>query len=116
LNYEFTQVGGCQQEVAAGDNILWAYDAFDKEYFLKMTSNAPTAARVGDTATFAVTDGTTGVVIPNAAVAVVGGGESGTTDANGVVTITFATSGTKRFKAERSDSLRSNAIVVTVSA
>ena len=28
LNYDFTSVGGCQQRIAEGDQVLWAYDAF----------------------------------------------------------------------------------------
>ena len=36
VNYKFTPVGGCQFEVKAGDQVLWAFDAFSKNYFLKV--------------------------------------------------------------------------------
>jgi hypothetical protein len=40
-----TQVGGCQQQVAADDTILWAFDAFSKTHFLKL--DGPSTAKVG---------------------------------------------------------------------
>ncbi|KAG8787180.1 hypothetical protein FRC12_015843 [Ceratobasidium sp. 428] len=44
LNWHFTSVGGCQQKVATKDEILWAYDAFNKAHFLKL--DGPTTTKV----------------------------------------------------------------------
>ena len=41
-NFEFTPVGGCQQEVNANDETLFALDAFDASAFLKLTGPATT--------------------------------------------------------------------------
>ena len=35
LDFQFTPVGGCQQEVKAFQDILWAFDAFNKVFFLE---------------------------------------------------------------------------------
>ncbi len=37
VNSEASQVGGCQEIVKTGDEVLWAYDAFSKERVLKLT-------------------------------------------------------------------------------
>jgi hypothetical protein len=118
LNYQFTPVGGCQQEVAVGDDVLWAFDAFNKSYFLELSVSSQATAVVGGHASFTVIDGTTGIPIAGAVVAVVGdtsGSETATTDASGVAVITFVSSGAKSFKASRDDSIRSDAIQITVS-
>ncbi|MCJ1458922.1 hypothetical protein MMC28_009298 [Mycoblastus sanguinarius] len=107
LNYQFTPVGGCQQEVKPGDNVLWAYNAFSFNYFLKVTPNT-IAAKKGSSHTVTVTDGTTGVVIPNAII------DGVTTDADGNAILTFPNDGVFEYKATRSDSLRSNALYVAV--
>ncbi|KAI4201419.1 MAG: hypothetical protein LQ350_003257 [Teloschistes chrysophthalmus] len=107
LNYQFTQVGGCQQEVKPGDQVLWAFDAFSKSYFLKVTPNV-IAVKKGESKTVTVTDGTTGVPIANATI------DGVTTDANGKATLVFPKLGVFDYKAERSDSIRSNALYVVV--
>lgn len=113
-NLSFTPVGGCQAEVQAGNYILWAYDAFDKSYFLALTYSGPKVVSVGQTANFTVTDATSGVVVPNATVTVLGTGEEALTNSQGVASITFEKSGAKVLKATRDDSLRSNAQVLVV--
>jgi hypothetical protein len=55
-----------------------------------------------------VTDGQTGKPISGASV------EDKTTDNNGRADISFTSSGVKKLKAERSDSIRSNTIVIVV--
>ncbi|KAL8832076.1 MAG: hypothetical protein Q9191_000498 [Dirinaria sp. TL-2023a] len=107
LNYQFTPVGGCQQEVKSGDHVLWAFDAFNKAHFLKVTPNVMTVGK-GTSHTVTITDGTTGLAIPDA---VIGGV---TSDSNGKAILTFSKTGTFFYKATRSDSLRSNALVVAV--
>lgn len=107
VNYQFTPVPGCQIEVTTGQDILWAFDAFNKVHFLKLV--APTVASVGVPFAVTVTDGMTGVPVSGATV----GGA--TTNQAGVATITIDTPGVTVLKAERSDSIRSNAVDVSVS-
>ncbi|ELU37828.1 hypothetical protein AG1IA_08146 [Rhizoctonia solani AG-1 IA] len=107
----FIQVGGCQQQVAAGDTILWAFDAFGKAFFLKL--DGPSTAKVGVPVQVRVTDGPSEQAISGASIA---GYPSSISDSNGYTTVTFTSAGTKKIKAQRSDSLRSNALTITVSA
>jgi hypothetical protein len=79
-----------------------------------MSYNGPASVKVGSTVRFKVVDGSSDTIIPNAVVSVVGGGESGTSGNDGFVSITVTSAGKKTFKAERSDSIRSNGIVITV--
>ena len=106
LNYHFTSVGGCQQEVRANDKVLWAFDASSKKHFLKLTG--PSNARKGQSVTLTVTDGKNGKPVAGASVA------GKTTDANGKVTVTFDKKGGHSYKAEKDDSIRSNALDIVV--
>ncbi|KAI4160699.1 MAG: hypothetical protein LQ342_005538 [Letrouitia transgressa] len=107
LNYQFTSVGGCQQEVQAGDHILWAFDAFNKAYFLKVTPSVLTVKK-GSSRTVTVTDGMTGTAISGALIGGV------TTGADGKATLNFPKKGLFTYKATKSDSIRSNGLVVIV--
>ncbi|KAJ7231165.1 hypothetical protein B0H12DRAFT_1146858 [Mycena haematopus] len=106
LNFQFTSVGGCQQEVNAGDHILWAFNAFNAKHFLKLvgprnaTQNAPTK--------FVVTDGMTGDPVEGATV------DGETSNAIGVVIITFGKKGPHGLKATMDGSIRSNQLRVDV--
>lgn len=106
LNFQFTPVGGCQQEVKALDHVLWAFDAFNKVHFLKL--DGPKSARVQEQVTLTVTDGSTGAPISGATV------DGRSTDAYGHVSIVFVKVGLKGVKAERDDSLRSNQLEILV--
>ena len=106
LNFQFTPVGGCQQEVKINDDILFAFDAFDKAHFLKLTG--PKTARVGIPVTLTVTDGQDGSPIAGADV------DGDTTDDNGNVSVTFEHAGPTEVKATRSDSIRSNQLTILV--
>ncbi|CAF9914429.1 MAG: hypothetical protein ALECFALPRED_009591 [Alectoria fallacina] len=108
LDFQFTPVGGCQQEVAPGQDVLWAFNAFNKNYFLKVTPNTIVEATVGSSHVVTVTDGMTGVPIEGALI------DGVLTDASGDATLTFPKAGVFEFKAERSDSIRSNALYVAV--
>jgi hypothetical protein len=108
LNFAFTPVGGCQQEVKKTDSILWAFDAFSKSHFLKLAG--PKLAKKGRPVTVIVTDGATGNPISGASV----GGKSTGTD--GKATLTFGKVGLQRLKAEEPNSIRSNALEVLVVA
>jgi hypothetical protein len=106
LNGQFTLVGGCQQRVQTGDEVLFAFDAFSKSHALKLTG--PTIAHVGHPARYHVIDTFTGLPIAGATV----GGVS--SDADGNATVTFGGAGVSTLKAERADSIRSNRVVTVV--
>ena len=106
LNGSFTQVGGCQQRVTTNDEVLFAFDAFSKSHVLALTG--PARVRVGKPATYHVTDEQTGAPIAGASV------NGATSNAAGDATVTFTGPTTVRVKADRSDSIRSNAVVTTV--
>lgn len=106
LNYTPTQVGGCQQQVTGGDSVVFGYDFFSKSHLLKLAGAG--SANVGEPVTVAVVDGKDGSAIPGASV----GGQ--TTGPGGVATLTFSSTGVKRLKAQRPDSVRSNALDVCV--
>ena len=107
VNYQFTPVGGCQFKTKTGDQVLWAFDAFNKVYFLKVTP-AEAVVTQGQSLTVTVTDGSSGVPVPGAVIAGV------TTGADGKATLTFPKSGVFSYKATRSDSLKSNALRAAV--
>jgi len=106
VNFQFAEVGGCQQEVRLDDQVLWAFNAFNANAFLKLTG--PSVVKEGETATFAVTDGLTGDAVQGASI----GGE--TTDANGHAVVMFKTPGAHTFKATKESTIRSNELVVLV--
>lgn len=107
VNYQFTPVGGCQFQTKAGDDILWAFDAFNKVHFLKVT---PDHAHVkhGGSLPVTVTDGSTGLPVQGALI------DSVLTDADGNATLTFPKNGRFEYKATKDDSIRSNKLVVEV--
>jgi hypothetical protein len=106
LNFVPTMVGGCQQQVQAGDEVLFGYDFFSKSHILKLTGPARTVA--GQFATVQVTDGQTGSPLSGASV----GGQ--VTKSNGEARVSFGAPGLQVLKAERGDSIRSNALLICV--
>lgn len=108
-DYKFTSVGGCQEKVQQGDDLLFAFDAYSKAHFLKLEASKATI-KSGDSITFTVTDGATGEPIEGATVGNV------LTNTLGRAKLSFKTLGVHTLKAERSDSIRSNGIMLTVIA
>lgn len=106
LNGRFTDVGGCQQQVRLGDEVLFAFDAFNKSHTLKLVG--PAVTRVGQPTQYHVTGVQTRTPIAGASV------NGSTTDANGEVSLTFSTPGVAKVKADRADSIRSNAVATAV--
>ena len=106
LNYTFPSVGGCQQKVNQGDEVLWAFDAFSKTSALKLSG--PVSATTGAPLTVQVVDGANGA--PQAGATVNGSA----TGADGRTTLSFAAAGIYRLRAERADAVRSNSIVLCV--
>jgi hypothetical protein len=71
-------------------------------------------ARVGQPITVTVRDGQNGQPISGATVGPINNTGSATTSAGGTAQVTFTNLGLKRLKAERADSIRSNALSVLV--
>ena len=108
LNFFFTPVGGCQQQVKSLDHVLWAFDAFNAEHFLKLSG--PNVVHAGVPATFLVVDGFNNTNVPVGGATVL----NSTTDAAGHVTFTFPSPGLKKLKASKTGSVRSNRLDVVV--
>lgn len=105
-NGQLTDVGGCQQRVSFGDEVLFAYDVFSKAHVLHL--EGPLLARVNEPAVFAVTDAKTDAPVAGVSVRGV------TTGADGKATVHFDRIGIKHVKAEKLDSVRSNRQTVLV--
>lgn len=105
INGVSSQVGGCQQRVGNGDEVLWAFDAFSKAHTLRLSG--PTAAPAGEPFAVRVTDSATRAALAGSRVggAVTGGG--------GVAQLSFP-KGIYNLRAERGDSVRSNRLKVCV--
>ena len=86
--------------------MLFAFDAYSASHVLRLAG--PRAVRVGQRATYRVTDAQTGAAVAGARV---NGLE---TNAFGEATLSFPTPTLVRVKAERADSVRSNAVLTTV--
>jgi hypothetical protein len=104
VNGKFSNSGGCQVKLNQGDEALYAFDAFSKSAILRLAG--PGTATVGQPVNVTVTDTQSGSPAANASV------HGATTGADGVATVTFGQEGIYRLKAERSDAIRSNALVV----
>jgi hypothetical protein len=108
LNFTPTSIGGCQQQVKAGDEVLFGFDFFSKQHLLKLSG--PNTAPTGTPVTVNVVDGQDSSAMSGATV----GGK--TTGADGNASLTFTSPGIVHLKAERSDSVRSNALDLCVYA
>jgi hypothetical protein len=109
-NWVATQIGGCQQQVSAGDAVLFAYSNYG-EPLLQLSGPGRAATGQSFSVTVQQNDGNGNrTVAPGANV------QGHTTDAAGQATLSFSDPGVKRIKATRSGSVRSNAIDVCVYA
>jgi len=106
VNSQPSQVGGCQEIVKGGDEVLWAFDAFSKDHVLRL--EGPATARTNAPVTVRVTDGGNGAPLSGATV---GGSQTG---GDGTAQLTFSRPGIYDLKAERADSVRSNLLKVCV--
>jgi hypothetical protein len=104
VNGKFSNSGGCQVKLGQGDEALYAFDAFSKNAVLRLVG--PGTATVGQPLNVTVTDTQNDTPAANASV------HGATTGADGVASLTFKEEGIYRLKAERSDAIRSNALVV----
>jgi hypothetical protein len=100
------EVGGCQFKVAAGQEVLWAYDLFSQKNILLLSG--PSKARAKKAFKVRVVNGADGKPVAGATV----GGKK--TNASGIAKLRYRTIGTKRLKARQPGSLRSNQLRVKV--
>ena len=110
-DFQFTLTGGCQSLNSPGEG-LWAFDAFNKNYFLRLSSDYA-IVKPGDTVSLSIlgSQGGSGSSDPVSGASFAGQ----TTGADGSVTFTApSTPGCYQYKAERSDSIRSPAFYLTV--
>ena len=87
-----------------GDEVVWVWDAFSKSAVLRLAG--PNVATVGQPMNVQVTDTQTAQPAANASV------HGATTGSDGVATLTFNEEGVYRLKADRSDAVRSNNLIV----
>jgi hypothetical protein len=108
LNGVSSSVGGCQQQVHTGDNVLYTFSVYGT-HLLELT--APSRAATGESFQVTVQDNDgNGTRTP-----AVGASVAGTTaDASGHATVSFADPGNHTFKATKSGTVRSNAATVCV--
>jgi hypothetical protein len=106
INHTFSDKGGCQKRVLAGQDVLWAGIPFSVSVPLKL--EGPETGVVGQPLAVRVIDGQTGAPQEGATVA------GATTGADGRATVSFAQEGIYRVKAEKPDTIRSNTIVLCV--
>nr|POE63109.1 hypothetical protein CFP56_04012 [Quercus suber] len=107
----FTSRGGCQEYNSPGEG-LWAFDAFNANAFLALSSEYAVVAP-GQSVTLQVlqTDGNGAALSPAAGASFA----EQTTDANGNVAFTAPTTpGCYQYKATRNGSIRSSAFYLTV--
>ncbi len=138
VNGVFTPVGGCQYLAEEGDEVFWAYDAFNGRQMLWLAAAddagfpaAPVAnvevnepleltVQAGDQPSPSAVSGVTVAPVATAAVTgfqTVATGNSGavTTDGDGHASITFTTPGWQRIKAQKEVGfIRSNRLDVCV--
>ncbi len=106
VNFGFSDKGGCQKRIFAGQDVLWAGVPFSVSTPLKL--EGPNAVMTGQAFQVRVTDGSNGDPQNGAAV----GGTA--TGPDGRATLVFAEEGIYRLKAEKPDTIRSNSIVLCV--
>jgi hypothetical protein len=116
VNYTTANVGGCQFQLAPGNEVLWAYNYFNLPHLLSLTG--PASVGTGSPFTVHVVDGRTGEAIAGATIGTLSGGvttplQSATrTDATGNATVTLTTAGPVALKATEPSSVRSNGLTV----
>jgi hypothetical protein len=106
VNFQFSDKGGCQKRILAGQDVLWAGIPFSVSTPLKL--EGPNAVTTGQPLQVRVTDGSNGN--PQSG-ATVGGTATGP---DGRATLVFPEEGIYRLKAEKPDTIRSNSIVLCV--
>ncbi|MDX6643164.1 MAG: hypothetical protein QOD76_1126 [Solirubrobacteraceae bacterium] len=107
VNYKDTDLGGCQQQIKPGDDVVFAYDSFGKP---KLKLTGPKTATVDKSFVVKVIDGQAGKPFKGAKV---GGGK---TNKKGLARVTFHHTGGRALKASATGAIRSNRLKVKVRA
>jgi hypothetical protein len=105
-NGKTTPAGGCQTLVKDGDEVLWAFDAFNKVGTLRLA--VPSATQPGVPIVATATDIPTGAPVSGVTIG------SSTTGGDGTASLSFADEGIYVIKADKSDYVRSRATRVCV--
>jgi hypothetical protein len=106
INHQFSDKGGCQKRIFAGQDVLWAGIPFSVSIPLKL--EGPSAVMTGQPAHVRVTDGSNGSLQAGASV------RGTSTGPDGRAALVFPEEGIYRLKAEKPDTIRSNSIVLCV--
>jgi hypothetical protein len=108
LNWVYADQGACNQSVEQGDDVLFAHSDFSQSKVLRLSG--PTTATTGESVTVHVEefDGFHGTPASGASV------RGATSGPDGSATLSFPEKGIYRLKAERTDAVRSNAVVLCV--
>ena len=106
-------LSGCQQEVKAGDDVLWAFiteppGTGDSDVVFLALAPSSVTVKKGKGFVVTVTDGRTGAAVKGASV------DGVRTDAGGKATLYLFNTGFFQFKAHQTGSVRSNVLNVTV--
>jgi len=112
VGYKAIDKMGCQFKVAAGDQVLLAFDLWSAKAVLEASADKQSLQRGGEVA-FTVVNGMDKMPIEGATVAA-NAGPRGTTDSNGKDTLTFKDIGVYKYKARKGGTIRSNEVAVTV--
>ncbi len=106
VNGVLSDAGGCQTVVDAGDEVLWAFDAFSKSGALRLT--APAATQVDTPLTVKATTVAGDAPVSGATVG------SAITGADGTASLSFSEPGVYVLKADRPDLVRSREVRICV--
>jgi hypothetical protein len=118
VDYTTASIGGCQLQLAPGNEVLWSATFAASKHLLKLSG--PATANVGSSLTVHVADGQIGSPIPGAAIGEDVAGltttipDSPVTNGEGNATIALTHSGIVTLKATQPESVRSNGLVVCV--
>jgi len=108
LNFQYISVGGCQQQVRAGDDVLFALVAGQANQVVPLKLSGPIRTHVNQDVVLTVTDGRDESPVEDA---VVNGKSS---NHEGKVTIRFGNAGSFGVKAHKKGTIRSNRHVIHV--
>lgn len=109
-NFQYTPAGGCETAVRTDQEGLWAFDAFNVNFFLKVEPEYQVvSAGMTSSVTVNVKDGMSGQVVRGATI------NGASTNSNGDATFAVPTvPGCYQYKATYPSSIRSNTFYLTV--
>ncbi len=108
INRKTSDLGGCQKQVGARDEVLWARISFVGPPAVPLELRGPGAAHTSETVNVRVVDGESGAPQPGATV------NGSPTGSDGIAALSFAEAGVYRLKAEKPGAIRSNSLTLCV--